>query len=383
MGTVLQPDGKLVAAGFFYGSSNDNSFALARYGTDGKLDATFGTGGKVLTTTFGATSGYAAQAEATAVALQSDGKIVAAGFTYSEDIAVARYNSNGSLDTSFGTGGKVVTNWGSLNDYAYAVAVQSDGKIVVGGYANTNGTFDFAMSRYNSNGMLDTTFGSNGTVLTDFAFSDDRIAAIKIQSDGKIVAVGRSGGNMAVARYTSTGALDAQFGSGGKVTTDFGGNYDEARAVSIDANGKIVVTGPAGANGDIGLARYTTAGALDSKFGSSGKVITDLGTFNDQAAAVAIDGSGKIMIGGYAGNGFEVVRYSSGGVLDNSFAINGRATTRIGAEPEEVWAIVVQGAQVIAAGRTSATVGGQLRPGALQQQWHCGYDLWTQSRFSH
>ena len=114
-GTALQADGKLVAAGFFYGTSTDNSFALARYGTDGKLDATFGIGGKVLTTTFAASSGYAAQAEATAVAIQADGKIVAAGFTYSEDIALARYNTNGSLDTTFGSGGKVITNWGSLN----------------------------------------------------------------------------------------------------------------------------------------------------------------------------------------------------------------------------------------------------------------------------
>ena len=358
MGTALQADGKLVAAGFFYGSGYSNSFALARYGADGKLDSSFGAGGKVLTTTFGATSGYAAQAEATAVALQSDGKIVAAGFTYSDDIAVARYNSDGSLDTSFGTGGKVVTNWGSLNDYAYAVAVQSDGKIVVGGYANTNGTFDFAMSRYNSNGTLDITFGTNGTVLTDFALSDDRIAAIKIQADGKIVAVGRSGGNMAVARYTSTGALDAQFGSGGKVTTDFGGNYDEARAVTIDANGKIVVTGPAGVNGDIGVARYTTGGALDGKFGTSGKVTADLGTFNDQAAAVAIDGSGKIVVGGYAGNGFEVLRYTSGGALDNTFGASGRVTTRIGAEPEQVWAITISGTQIIAGGRTQSNTAG-------------------------
>ena len=358
MGTALQADGKLVAAGFFYGSSYDNSFALARYGIDGKLDATFGTGGKVLTTTFAATSGYAAQAEATAVAIQADGRIVAAGFTYTEDIALARYNTNGSLDTTFGSGGKVVTNWGSLNDYAFAVGIQSTGKIIVGGYANTNGTFDFVMTRYNSNGTVDATFGSNGTVFTDFSLSDDRIAALKVISGDKIVAVGRTGGNMAVARYTVNGALDTIFNNTGKMTTDFGGNYDEARAVAIDANGKIVVTGPAGVNGDIGLARYTTGGSLDSKFGSSGKVTTNLGG-SDQSAAVAIDGSGKIVVGGYAGNGFEVLRYTSSGALDNTFGSSGRVTTRIGANPEEVWAIAVQGTQIIASGRTqSSTAGG-------------------------
>ncbi len=357
MGTALQADGKLVAAGFFYGSSYDNSFALARYDTDGKLDTTFGTGGKVLTTTFAATSGYAAQAEATAVAIQADGKIVAAGFTYTEDIALARYNTNGSLDTSFGSGGKVVTNWGSLNDYAFAAGIQSTGKIIVGGYANTNGTFDFVMTRYNSNGTVDTTFGINGTVFTDFSLSDDRIAALKVITGDKIVAVGRSGGDMAVARYTVNGALDSTFGSGGKVTTDFGGNYDEARAVAIDANGKIVVTGPAGVNGDIGLVRYTAAGALDSKFGSSGKVTTNLGG-SDQSAAVAIDGSGKIVVGGYAGNGFEVLRYTSGGALDSTFGTSGRVTTRIGAEPEQVWAITISGTQIIAGGRTQSSATG-------------------------
>ena len=224
--TVLQPDGKLVAVGFFYGGGS-NSFALARYGTDGKLDTTFGTGGKVLTTNFGASSGYAGQAEAKAVALQADGKIVVAGDAYTNDIALVRYNPDGSLDTTFGNGGKVVTDWGAASELAFAVGIQSTGKVIVGGYTDTKGTFDFVMTRYNSDGTVDATFGTNGTVYTDFTASDDRIEALKVIVGDKIIAVGRSNYNIALVQYTAAGVLDTQFGTGGKVTTDLGGYYWE------------------------------------------------------------------------------------------------------------------------------------------------------------
>ena len=358
--TALQADGKLVAVGFFYGGGS-NSFALARYGTDGKLDTGFGIGGKVLTTNFGASSGYAGQAEAKAVALQVDGKIVVAGDAYTNDIALARYNPDGSLDATFGNGGKVVTDWGAASELAFAVGIQSTGKIIVGGYTDTKGTFDFVMTRYNSDGTVDSTFGVNGTVYTDFTVSDDRIEALKVIAGDKIVAVGRSNYNIAVAQYTAGGVLDTQFGTGGKVTTDLGGYYWEmARAVSIDANRKIVVAGQAGPNGDIAVLRYTSSGSLDSKFGSGGKVLTNLGNSNDQGAAVGIDSTGKIVVAGYVGgsSGFEVLRYTSNGALDNTFGSAGRVTTRIGSNAyEQAAALVIQGnGQIIVGGNAGSSI---------------------------
>ena len=161
---AVQADGKLVAAGASDVNGNGSDFALVRYNSNGGLDTSFGAGGFV-TADFG--SPWEA---ATALALQSDGKIVVAGFTVVSfaDFALARYNTNGTLDTTFGAGGKVITDFGAVSSQAFAVAVQPDGKIVAAGYANIDGNEDFALVRYNSNGALDTSFGTGGRVTTDF-----------------------------------------------------------------------------------------------------------------------------------------------------------------------------------------------------------------------
>ena len=226
----------------------------------GDLDTTFGTGGKVTTDFGGSPVGFS-------VAIQSDGKIVVAGYSNvggTFGFALARYNTNGSLDATFGTGGKVTTNYGG-DDRGYSLAIQSDGKIVVAGYSNAGGTFDFALARYNTNGSLDTSFSAGGKVTTDFGGSDDLGRSVALQGDGKIVVAGDSNVgstfDFALARYNTNGSLDTSFGAGGKVTTDFGGSGDGGRSVALQGDGKIVVAGNAAVGGtaDFALARYLAA----------------------------------------------------------------------------------------------------------------------------
>jgi uncharacterized delta-60 repeat protein len=245
----------------------------------GDLDTSFSRDGKV-TTDFGSPSD-----RALALALQPDSKLVVAGVSLasgSNDFALARYHRDGALDTTFGAGGTVRTDFvpafGGSSDVAYALALQPDGKIVVAGVSNGNGSNDFALARYHHDGALDTTFGAGGTVTTDFG-GNDIAYAVALQPDGKIVLAGHSASSgfpppaiFALARYTATGALDPSFGSGGKVTTDFcsfnvcENTHDQAYALVIQPDGKIVAAGIVRVHGAgvFALARYTTTGDLDT-----------------------------------------------------------------------------------------------------------------------
>jgi uncharacterized delta-60 repeat protein len=259
---AIQSDGKIVVAG---GSNSD--FALARYNSNGSLDTTFD-GDGVVTTDFGNSD------TAFSVAIQSDGKIVVAGFSFNGrngDFALARYNSDGGVDYSFGSGGKVATDFSGDYDGAFSVAIQRDGKIVVAGGSDHNGSIrlhDFALARYDSNGILDPTFGSGGKVTTDFGGNDEGAKSVAIQSDGKIVVAGHSGNvgsnnYFALTRYESNGSLDTTFDGDGKVTTDFGSGFDRAYGVAIQSDGKIVVAGFSAdsINEDFALARFNVSEA--------------------------------------------------------------------------------------------------------------------------
>ena len=287
----------------------------------GDLDISFDGDGKV-TTAVGSGNDYAYS-----VAIQSDGKIVVAGESGNSpgnrDFALTRYNANGSLDISFDGDGKVTTDFGSrFDDVAYSVAIQSDGKIVVAGYSlNSGGNWDFALTRYNANGSLDISFDGDGKVTTDFGGALDRAVSVAIQSDGKIVAAGYSdnGSNrdFALTRYNSNGSLDTTFDGDGKVTTDFG-SIDTALSVAIQSDGKIVVAGYSGNtpfNWDFALTRYNSNGSLDTTFDGDGKVTTAIGISSDYAFSVAIQSDGKIVAAGYSDNGssnrdFALTRYN-------------------------------------------------------------------------
>ncbi|MBA3832009.1 MAG: hypothetical protein H0X34_08965 [Chthoniobacterales bacterium] len=263
---VLQTDGKIIAVGVSgAGSLSElNDFALARYNSDGSLDQTFGSGGKVITHFPGV---FNTGSTATSAMFQSDGKLVVGGFYKNEgtphQFALARYNSNGSLDFNFGRAGKVMTPVGTGDAFSFAIALQSNGRIVLAGYSDTTQGHDFSLAGYASNGTLDTTFGNGGIMATDFAGGSDDIAyAMTMQRDGKLVVAGRTGPypefDFAGARYSSDGQLDQNFGTGGKVTTSFSSS-DDAYAVAFQPNGKIILAGISFANGanfDFAVARY-------------------------------------------------------------------------------------------------------------------------------
>ncbi|MCX7619129.1 delta-60 repeat domain-containing protein, partial [Tepidiforma sp.] len=288
-------------------------------GARGELDPTFGTGGKV-TTAVGSSSD-----EAFALVLQPDGKLVAAGWSVdaagNDDFALVRYNPNGSLDPTFGSGGKVITDLGSSIDGASALVLQPDGRLVAAGdSSNAAGKSDFALVRINPNGSLDTSFGSGGKVTTAVG-SGSGIAALVLQPDGKLVAAGLSSNgdyDFALVRYNPNGTLDPTFGSGGKVITDLGSGSDEAHDLVLQPDGKLVAAGssmPTLGDFDFALVRYNPNGTLDPTFGSGGKVTTDLGSSYDQAYALVLQPDGKLVAAGYSRNAagnfdFSLVRYN-------------------------------------------------------------------------
>ena len=275
---------------------------------DGSLDLTFDFDGIVNTPVGNG-------AFANSLAIQSDGKIVAAGYAHiisTRDFALVRYNTNGSLDNTFDSDGIVTTPIGmTSDDEAYSIAIQSDGKIVVAG---TNET-EFALVRYNTNGTLDISFGNGGIVTTQVTNGTEYIASIAIQSDGKIVAAGEclySAHDFGLIRYNINGSLDSTFDTDGIVVTPVVVPLSEdfAYSVNIQSDGKIVTTGTAYNNTAFALARYNTNGSLDNTFDSAGIVITPMG-LNTYASSIAIQSNGKIVVAGSNQNDFTLVRYNN------------------------------------------------------------------------
>jgi uncharacterized delta-60 repeat protein len=356
---ILQPDGKILVTGYSVATSCCD-FAVVRYNNNGTLDTTFGTDGKV-TTSVGP---YGAAAYT--LALQPDGKVLAAGYSVAAanfttaDFAVVRYNSDGSPDLTFGTDGIVTTSVGPDFEWVRTLALQPDGKILAAGirYGSTNfNSGDFAVVRYHSNGTLDTGFGTGGIVTTDFFGQTDEIVAITLQSDGKILAVGAASRSnipeIAMVRYDSGGTLDNTFGTGGKVTTDFGTGSDFARAVALDADGKILLAGGATFDGRFRFAvmRYNSNGALDTTFGAdgTGTVSTKINTGDTDhlGFSMAIQPDGKIILGGSStsideDSGSAVVRYNSNGILDTTFGTDGIVTTDFFGKNDGVSAVILQ-----------------------------------------
>ncbi|MGI8603944.1 MAG: hypothetical protein ACR2OZ_13240 [Verrucomicrobiales bacterium] len=329
----------------------------------GDLDATFGTGGKV-TTDFGS-GGDSGRS----MAVQSDGKIVVAGYSRNasgnDDIALVRYTSAGALDTSFNGTGKVTTDIGSGHDQATSVAVQSDGNIVVAGISNIGPNADIALVRYTSTGELDTSFNGTGKVTTPIGSSYDEGFSVAVQSDGRIVVAGHSyfGSNwdIALVRYTSTGALDTSFNGTGKVTTDIGSSHDYGESVAVQNDGKIVVAGDsknASADEDVALVRYTSTGALDTSFNGTGKVTTPIGSGQDRGYSVAVQSDGRIVVAGYSYNAsgyedFALVRYTSTGALDTSFNGTGKVTTDFLSSYDRGFSVAVQSdGKIVVAGQS-------------------------------
>ena len=341
---VVQANNEIVAAG--YGTQGPNNvFALTRYTTGGTLDNSFGING-IQTNNFGTkydSAGYGS-------ALQQDGKLVMAGITTAGAgnlFALTRYNTNGSLDTTFGTNGIVTTNIiANQASSGRAVAVQTNGKIVVAGYVENGTNHVFALARYNSNGSLDTAFNPTGslpgTVTTDVTPGlDSEAYALIIQPNGQLVIAGVGINTtyhvFALARYNSNGSLDTTgFNSTGPVpgtlTTDITPGFNNgAFGVALQSNNQLVAVGYGNnaINSFVALARYNSNGSLDTATfnptgGIPGTVITNpIAGLAGQAHAVVIQPDGKIAIAGFTHNGFNqlfaVARYNTNGSLDATF----------------------------------------------------------------
>jgi len=321
---AIQADNKIVAAGESYdfeGSGIEN-YLVARFNADGSLDTGFDTDGYVETeiTPFESNG-------ARAVVIQTDSKIVAAGSS-NEDVGVVRYNTDGSLDTGFSGDGKVTTPVDSpLGGFYQALVVQSDGKIIVGGEAYNSNDSDLALARYNMDGTLDTTFDSDGKVTLSLSTKGEGVRGVAVQTDGKILAVDAhrlpTSEDAALVRFNADGSLDGSFG-GGIIITNMNIN-DVWNDVIVQPDNKIVVSG--GLKGlfgsgvdDFAVARFNSDGAPDVTFGTGG--VFKSGLFSAAMQSVLLP-DGKIVVAGQAFNGstpyIAVARITSGGVLDTSF----------------------------------------------------------------
>ncbi|MDD2949815.1 MAG: hypothetical protein PHU29_03405, partial [Sulfuricurvum sp.] len=326
----IQPDGKIVVGGYRANGSKYD-FVLVRYNSDGSLDTTLGDNGIVITAV------GTSYDSADSVIVQDDGKILLSGSSRNasndNDFAIVRYNSDGTLDITFDGDGMVTTNFFSY-DSINSIVVQSDGKILAAG--TTNNTNDIALARYNSDGSLDTTFGTNGKVSTDLGTNFDSGKDITLQADGKILVAGFSNEVFALVRYNSDGSLDTSFDSDGIVLTAVS-DYSAAQSVTVLDNGKIIVAGfsGSGSSSDFAVVRYNSDGSLDTTFSDDGMIITPVGTSADIAYSVVIQSDGKILLGGYATNSttdFAIVRYNIDGSLDTSFGVSGKISTDIGTD---------------------------------------------------
>jgi uncharacterized delta-60 repeat protein len=337
----------------------------------GDLDTTFGIGGKV-TTQIGSRSsgGYS-------VALQPDGKIVVAGSalndTGEDDFAVARYNVNGSLDTSFNGTGKVETSIRSGTDFGRSVAIQGNGKIVVAGESWNGVRYDFAVVRYNSDGSLDTTFGGNGKVVTALGY-DSQPSSVVVQKDGKIVIGGygtlgdvvSASGGFAVVRYNVNGTLDTSFNGTGKVITIIGTRGSFCQSLALQSDGKIVASGFTsildGAKIAVKLAvvRYNANGSLDASFNGTGTFTYDFGYGQNFGQCVALQMDGKILVAGPAEIGtrthFAVLRLTGNGSLDTSFNSTGTVTTAIGDGAAAAALAVASDGKIVVAGEAKRAI---------------------------
>lgn len=332
---------------------------LLIFGQAGTLDIGFNTDGKV-TTDLGGNFNHCYS-----IALQANGKILIAGtsnFGNNNEFVLLRYENNGLLDNTFNSDGKVITQIGNNNDIGRAIAVQPDGKILMAGYSDNGSNYDFALVRYNINGLPDSTFGNHGMVTTAIGNGDDIGYALAIQPDGKILVAGYSANNMnndfALVRYNTDGVLDISFNSDGKVTTDFGNN-DKGWSVVIQTDGKILVAGVAeiGPGNDFALARYDTAGLLDNTFDADGKVTTDFGNF-DEGRSVTIQPDGKIVVAGYTWDAinsrldYALTRYNPNGQLDNNFNNDGKIITDLGGDAQGRSVIVQPDGKIVVVGHS-------------------------------
>ena len=323
LAVVIQPDGKIIAGGSatLSASNSDSHFALVRLNTDGSLDTTFGTNGK---TTF--TVGNSGPADKIYnLTLQSDGKIIAVGQARNSgtlgSFAITRLNADGTLDGEFSNDGKLTVHFNNSINTALATRIEPDGKIIVGGGDGS----DLGLVRCFDDGSIDTSFGTNGKISfetsdTDFSFSLSQVA---FQPDGKAIVLGKVSNDVAMCRVNVDGTLDTDFGINGRVQTDIDNSSldDGSTGILFDSDGNIIVTALCNTGGVryFGVLRYTNEGALDTSFSNDGIVLTNFLSGFNSATSAAFQSDGKLLVSGFAGFSFQthsaVARYHTGVTL--------------------------------------------------------------------
>jgi uncharacterized delta-60 repeat protein len=302
---VSLDDGRYLGCGSFTSSSTSYDFFVARFSHNGFVDTGFGAGGVAVTAFTGASQ--TANDQCNALAVQTDGLIVAAGVTSvgHSHVALVRYTSSGALDPNFGTGGKLDINAAALvngDSEARAIVLQPDGKLLIAGYAFGPGNSELLVMRLNgADGSPDLSFGTAGITRTPVGSSDDIANAMVLQPDGRVVVAGSmiaaNGRNFVLARYTSNGVLDPSFGNGGLVTTTIGPSDAIAFALSLMPWGRLVAAGSARidtstSGTDLAVVAYNADGSLDHYFGVGGKRMLNISAFNDTVYGLANDISG-------------------------------------------------------------------------------------------
>ncbi len=350
---ALQPDRKVISAGYCTGSGVVRFFCVIRQNVDGSLDTDFNGTGKAITVLGGVRD------SPNAVALQPDGKIILVGscpiMPTQNYFCAARYNSDGTLDSGFGVAGKILAV-GMLNGQANAVALQPDGRIVLAGGCKIGNTAYMCAARLNIDGSLDSSFAGTGQILT---LIGDTAAAhsAALQSDGRIVLAGECSiaavnitTSFCALRYDANGSLDTTFNGTGSTMTVVGSGLDTATSMAIQPDGKIVLAGYC-INSDHSawtfcVTRYNHDGSLDSDFNTNGKVVTSITVGDNNAHAVVLQNDGKILI---AGQCFDVSKFSycalrlnSDGSLDKSFNDTGSVVTGVGLVSDVPSAIAIQ-----------------------------------------
>jgi uncharacterized delta-60 repeat protein len=367
---AIQTDGKIVVAGTSRIGTNYD-FTVVRYNTDGSLDSSFGNSGTVITD-IDANSFDMAKA----VAVQSDGKIVAAGWTANgetsfgiskNNFALVRYNANGSPDTSFGQNGKVKTAFDEdSSEIIESIAIQPDGKIVAVGSTHNGRSNDFAIARYKQNGIRDTSFNGTGKIIKPINPAGDLAYSVAVQPDGKIIVAGESykslSSEFAVVKYNPDGSSDTSFGENGQLTVQNDKDFAISKAILFQTDGKMIIIGTlmgkssavvygmrVNSGQSLSAARYNAAGSLDNSFGQKGKSVVRLfpnAIFSVTAAVLQTDG--KIVVAGSQKNpvnsltNIVICRLNANGNLDTSFGQGGKDLPKFGSGSEIINAAAMQ-----------------------------------------
>lgn len=362
---AVQSDGKVLVAVY----DPQEWFKVVRYKIDGTIDNSFGAGGVVTIR-----QNPIKTAGSYAVALQSDGRIIVGGYTWTDDnndFALVRLKTNGVVDSSFGTDGWVYTPVSPITVYPFGddkirrIKVLSDNSIIAAGYAYNGVDNDFALAKYDANGALVTTFGTNGKIVLDIN-NDDFITDLGITGTGNIAVVGNSNTStntdISVAQFTAAGIPDPDFNSGHVLTTGLTGNY-EAYGLAVQSNNYLVITGltPPTSAKDVYVARITTTGEFDTNFGTTGEITINYGAgiSNDEGRSIAVQSDGKILIAGITDaitppSTYDIllIRLNSNGSLDTDFGANGKAVNSVSANDDYVYGVTLYGPRIYVTGAT-------------------------------